>query len=322
MRTGFVVAAATLLVLSGWAARGGPASAPASAARAELAGRVRQELLHAWRGYERNAWGQDELKPVSKTAKDWYGDSLLMTPVDTLDTLILMGLKDEAEKAKALILEKLSFDKDISVKNFEVTIRLLGGLLSGYQMTGDQRLLRLAEDLGTRLLPVFDSPTGMPYMYVNLKTGKTKRSPSNPAEIGTLVLEFGTLAKLTGKPVFYERDAASGLGVAGTVEGAIPAERVDQDVRVEQEHGAQGRYRTLRRRARCFDVSCSRSLCRASFFKAFGGNGKPFPAAKVGSSISSGFRGAPASRSFKRRASSMKLVTVVPCRAAADLVSR
>jgi mannosidase alpha-like ER degradation enhancer 2 len=148
---------------------------------------------------------------VSKTAKDWYGDSLLMTPVDTLDTLILLGFKDEVEKARALNLERLSFDKDISVKNFEVTIRLLGGLLSGYQMTGDQRLLRLAEDLGTRLLPVFDSPTGMPYMYVNLKTGKTKGSRSNPAEIGTLVLEFGTLAKLTGKPVFYERGAASGL---------------------------------------------------------------------------------------------------------------
>jgi len=205
MRTGLVVVAAALLVLSGWMARGGPASTPASAARGELAGRVRQELLRAWRGYERYAWGHDELKPVSKTAKDWYSDSLLMTPVDSLDTLILMGFKDEAEKAKALILEKLSFDKDIPVKNFEVTIRLLGGLLSGYQMTGDQRLLRLAEDLGTRLLPVFDSPTGMPYMYVNLKTGKTKGSRSNPAEIGTLVLEFGTLARLTNKPVFFDK---------------------------------------------------------------------------------------------------------------------
>jgi hypothetical protein len=60
-----------------------------------------------------------------------------MTPVDSLDTLILMGLRQEAEKAKALILEKLSFDKDVSVKNFEITIRILGGLLSGFQMTGD-----------------------------------------------------------------------------------------------------------------------------------------------------------------------------------------
>ena len=90
-------------------------------------------------------------------------------------------------------------------KNFEITIRLLGGLLSGYQRTGDPRLLHLAEDLGHRLLPVFDSPTGMPYMYVNLRTGKTSGARSNPAEIGTLLLEFGTLSKLTKNPVFYDK---------------------------------------------------------------------------------------------------------------------
>ena len=174
--------------------------------RAALAARVKEELLHSWRAYERYAWGHDELKPVSRTPHDWYGnESLLMTPVDALDTLLLMGLTDEAEKAKSLIIEKLSFDRDVSVKNFEVTIRLLGGLLSGFEMTGDQRLLLLAAELGTRLLPVFDSPTGMPYMFVNLKTGKTSGVRSNPAEIGTLVLEFGTLARLTNKPIFFDK---------------------------------------------------------------------------------------------------------------------
>jgi hypothetical protein len=128
-----------------------------------------------------------------------------MTPVDSLDTLLLMGLTEDADKAKSLIVQKLSFDRDISAKNFEITIRLLGGLLSGYEMTGDARLLRLAEDLGTRLLPAFDSPTGMPYTFVNLKTGKTSGARSNPAEIGTLVLEFGTLARLTNRPVFFDK---------------------------------------------------------------------------------------------------------------------
>jgi len=183
------------------------AAPPSSKAvdRAALAAAVRAEFLFAWKAYEQLAWGHDELKPVSKTTRDWYGESLEMTPVDALDTLLLMGLKDEAAKAKALILTQLSFDKDVPVKNFEVTIRLLGGLLSGYQMTGDPGLLRLAEDLGNRLLPVFDSPTGMPYMYINLKTGKTSGAKSNPAEIGTLLLEFGTLARLTHKPVFYDK---------------------------------------------------------------------------------------------------------------------
>jgi mannosidase alpha-like ER degradation enhancer 2 len=186
-------------------ASAGPAPTPPPIDRAAMAAAVRAEFLYAWQAYEKHAWGHDELKPVSKSTRDWYGESLEITPVDTLDTLLLMGLTEEAEKTKTLIVDKLSFDKDVSVKNFEVTIRLLGGLLSSYQRTGDARLLKLAEDLGNRLLPVFNSPTGMPYMYVNLKTGKTSGSRTNPAEIGTLLLEFGTLAKLTHKPVFYDK---------------------------------------------------------------------------------------------------------------------
>jgi len=195
-----------LVVILGAVGATGRASAPRPPHRAALALRVREEFVHAWKGYERYAWGHDELRPLTQTARDWYGEqSLLMTPVDALDTMLLMGLTAEAEKAKALILERLSFDKDISVKNFEITIRVLGGLLSSYQLTHDRRLLDLAEDLGTRLLPAFDSPTGMPYMYVNLKTGQTSGAKSNPAEIGTLILEFGTLARLTNKEVFSEK---------------------------------------------------------------------------------------------------------------------
>ena len=173
--------------------------------RAALAAEVKTEFLHAWNGYKQHAWGHDELKPVSKTAHDWHATTLLMTPVDALDTMILMGLKDEATATANYIATHLSFDADISVKNFEITIRTLGGLLSAYQLTGDERLLRKADDLGQRLLPVFDSPTGMPYMYVNLKTGATRGAESNPAEIGTLLLEFGTLAKLTAKPVYFDK---------------------------------------------------------------------------------------------------------------------
>ncbi|MBZ5531956.1 MAG: glycoside hydrolase family 47 protein [Acidobacteriia bacterium] len=170
-----------------------------------LAKQVRSEFLQAWNAYKQYAWGHDELMPLTKSSHDWYGVSLYMTPVDALDTMVLMGLNDEADKARELIDKDLSFDQDISVKTFEVTIRLLGGLLSSYQLTGDKRLLELAQDLGNRLLPAFSSPTGMPYMYVNLKTGKTSGAVSNPAEIGTLLLEFGTLSKLTGNPAFYDK---------------------------------------------------------------------------------------------------------------------
>src|SRR5437879_5218856 len=170
-----------------------------------LAASVKTEFLHAWHNYERYAWGHDALCPLTKTPHDWYGQSLLMTPVDALDTLILMKLDAEAAKGQHLIDNDLSFDRDIYVKNFEITIRLLGGLLSSYQLTGDKRLLSLAQDLGKRLLPVFNSPTGLPYVYVNLRTGQVRGAETNPAETGTLLLEFGTLSKLTGNPIFYDK---------------------------------------------------------------------------------------------------------------------
>ena len=190
----------------------------------KLAAEVKAEFLHAWNGYKKYAWGHDDLKPLSKSYHDWYPQPLLMTAVDSLDTMIIMGMDDEVAATKQYILENLSFDKDIEVQNFEVTIRLLGGLLTSYQLTNDKRFLDLAEDLGNRLLPVFNSPTGMPYRYVNLKTGKVSRPVSNPAETGTLIIEFGTLSKLTGKPVFYEKakralvatyDRRSKIGLVG-----------------------------------------------------------------------------------------------------------
>ena len=183
-----------------------PAMAQTAPDPVALAARTKAEFLHAWKGYKKYASGSDELLPLSRTGKNWHeGHTLLMTPVDALDTMLLMGLRKEADATRAEIVRDLRFDQDIEVKNFEITIRILGGLLSSYQMTGDKRLLSMADDLGTRLLPVFDSPTGMPYMFVNLKTGKTSGAVSNPAEISTLLLEFGTLGKLTGKDVFFTK---------------------------------------------------------------------------------------------------------------------
>jgi hypothetical protein len=203
---GFATIRSAVMFSALWAPATFGASVPeAPVDSTAMAARVKTEFRHAWDNYRRYAWGHDELKPLSRKPRDWYGQSLLMTPVDALDTLVLMGFKKEADADRELIATKLDFDKDIYVKNFEITIRLLGGLLSGYQLTGDERLLHKAEDLGTRLLPAFDSPTGLPYVNVNLRTGKTRGVESNPAETGTLLLEFGTLSKLSGNPVYYQK---------------------------------------------------------------------------------------------------------------------
>ena len=181
-----------------------PARAPIPA-DPSLAEQTKQELLHAWNGYKRYAWGHDEVQPLSKTPKDWYGkESLLMTPVDTLSTFIIMGMDPQVRETTDYIAQNLSFDKNISVSNFEITIRILGALVSTYQSTGDKRLLAKADELATRLLPAFKSKTGMPYRFVNLKTGALDGVVSNPAEIGTLLLEWGALSRLTKKPVYFD----------------------------------------------------------------------------------------------------------------------
>ncbi len=175
------------------------------ALRQRYAERVKHEFLFAWNNYKKYAWGHDELKPLTKTYYDWYGKSILMTPVDGYDTMVLMGLKKQAAEDERLIDDSLSFDKDISVSNFEITISMLGGLLSGYELNHDKKFLELATDLANRLLPVYNSPTGMPYRFVNLKTGKVSGKVSNPAEIGSETLEMGTLSRLTGNPVYFEK---------------------------------------------------------------------------------------------------------------------
>ena len=43
----------------------------------QVAARVQTKFLNAWNNYKRYAWGHDALRPLSKTARDWYGQSLL-----------------------------------------------------------------------------------------------------------------------------------------------------------------------------------------------------------------------------------------------------
>ena len=69
------------------------------------------------------------------------------------------------------------------------------------------RLLELALDLGKRLLPAFNTPTGLPYARVNLRYGveKGESIETCTAGAGSLVLEFAVLSRLTGDQRFEVR---------------------------------------------------------------------------------------------------------------------
>ncbi len=171
--------------------------------KAEMCAKVKAAAQHAWKGYTTYAMGSDDLRPLTKTGKNWYNSSLLMTPVDAFDTFTILGLTTEAAEAKNIILSKLDFNTNNEVQVFEITIRLLAGLITAYETDGDKQFLQLATDLGNRLMPAFKTPTGMPYRFIHLQTGKLRDSINNPAEIGTLMMEFGKLSKLTKDPQYY-----------------------------------------------------------------------------------------------------------------------
>ncbi|XP_023098867.2 endoplasmic reticulum mannosyl-oligosaccharide 1,2-alpha-mannosidase-like isoform X1 [Felis catus] len=161
---------------------------------------------HAWTGYRKFAWGHDELKPVSRSFSEWFG--LGLTLIDALDTMWILGLKKEFEEARKWVSKKLRFQKDVDVNLFESTIRILGGLLSAYHLSGDDLFLRKAEDFGNRLLPAFQTPSRIPYSDVNIGTGAAHpprwTSDSTVAEVTSIQLEFRELSRLTGSKKFQE----------------------------------------------------------------------------------------------------------------------
>jgi mannosidase alpha-like ER degradation enhancer 1/mannosidase alpha-like ER degradation enhancer 2 len=175
----------------------------AAKADKETADQIKAEFVRSWEGYKTYAWGHDVLLPVSKGHMDWYEESLHISPIDAYSTMKVMGLDAEAERVKRYVVDSVDFNKDIFVKTFEVNIRILGGLLAMYEMSGDVQVLNRARDFGDRLMPAFNSPTGIPYYYVNLKTGETKGAEVNLAEGGTYMLEMGLLSRYTGNLAYY-----------------------------------------------------------------------------------------------------------------------
>ncbi|XP_033162240.1 endoplasmic reticulum mannosyl-oligosaccharide 1,2-alpha-mannosidase [Drosophila mauritiana] len=161
---------------------------------------------HSWAGYKKYAWGHDNLKPISQYSHEWFG--LGLTIVDSLDTMYIMGLDDEFKEGRDWVEQSLRFDTKRDVNLFEVTIRVLGGLLSAYHLSGDTMFLAKAAELGNRLLPAFQSPSNIPYSDVNLgdlSAHSPKWSPdSSTSEVTTIQLEFRDLSRSTNISIYEQ----------------------------------------------------------------------------------------------------------------------
>ena len=128
---------------------------------------IKEAFEHAWTGYKASAMGHDELVPLRGGFRDPFS-GWGATLVDTLDTLWIMGLKEEFAIAVDRIRDidfTTSERKDIPV--FEVVIRYLGGLLGGYDISGHKYpvLLDKAKELAEVLIGAFDTPNRMPALF-------------------------------------------------------------------------------------------------------------------------------------------------------------
>ncbi|XP_071947473.1 endoplasmic reticulum mannosyl-oligosaccharide 1,2-alpha-mannosidase-like [Antedon mediterranea] len=161
---------------------------------------------HAWKAYKAYAWGHDELKPVSKSWNEWF--NLGLTLIDSLDTMILLGLKKEFLEARDWVANDMNIKPRKDVNLFETTIRVLGGLLSAYHLSDEPVFLEKAILLGNELLPCFGSKSSIPYADVNLMTGVAKAPKWGPdstvSEVTTIQLEFRDLSFTTGDMRYKE----------------------------------------------------------------------------------------------------------------------
>ncbi|GMY24873.1 alpha-mannosidase I MNS5 [Fagus crenata] len=191
--------------------------------------KVRKMFYHAYDNYMNYAFPHDELKPITKSFTDSLSElgnlklehlpqhykGSALTLIESLSSLLILGNSTEFERAVLWLSDNLTFDVDARVNLFECNIRVLGGLVSAHILATDStnrlvhgvyenQLLILAEDLGKRFLPAFNTPTGLPYAWINLKYGVMvdETTETSTSGCGSLILEMGALSRLTGDPTY------------------------------------------------------------------------------------------------------------------------
>lgn len=197
--------------------------------------KIESLILDSWSSYKKNAFGYDIFAPGEPDNSENMtrtGQPLGWMIIDSLDTLSILYKNTESEIQKEAILKELiditnwcdnvlDYDIDTEVNLFETTIRMLGGLLSGYHFTQDieqidsQVFLNKAIDLADRLSKVFINNSEfdnekfvIPYSSINLANGEKRKNlwdagSSSTAEFTTLQLEFKYLSYLTGNQTYW-----------------------------------------------------------------------------------------------------------------------
>ena len=126
---------------------------------------VKQMMRLSWDSYVNYSWGWNELSPIARKGMPF---SILMsqrmgaTIVDSLSTLYVMNMTEEFDRGRDWIQNNLDFNSiDEYISLFQIVIKFVGGLLSAYAFTKEQVFLEKAKEIADKLMPVFNTPTGL-----------------------------------------------------------------------------------------------------------------------------------------------------------------
>ncbi|XP_077193763.1 mannosyl-oligosaccharide 1,2-alpha-mannosidase IC [Paroedura picta] len=175
--------------------------------------KIKEMMKFAWDNYKQYALGKNELRPLTKNGHigNMFGGLRGATVVDALDTLYVMELQEEFQEAKNWVEQSFDLNVNGEASLFEVNIRYIGGLLAAFYLTGEEVFKSKALELGEKLLPAFNTPTGIPRGVINLGSGMSwswgwaSAGSSILAEFGSLHLEFLHLSELSGNAAYAEK---------------------------------------------------------------------------------------------------------------------
>lgn len=164
---------------------------------------VRSAMQFAWENYQQRALASDE-----QTQRSWAGTSTL---VSAMDTLWIMGLTDEFDRARDFVAGNMSIaeltQNGDPVLVHQTVAQVVGGLLGSYELTGDDLFKTKAQEIMEVLLPAYNEQSGVFSALYNPKTNERKDLAGMGkrafiASLGSLQLELRYLSDITGDPKF------------------------------------------------------------------------------------------------------------------------
>jgi len=194
---------------------------------------IKQIFTDSYAVYKKYAFTHDEVAPISETSIDDY-DGWAATIIDSLDTMLIMGLEDGLFLEAIAAVSAIDFTKaktsDLA-SVFESTIRHVGGMLSAYELSHGKYpiLVEKATQLADQLAFAWVGKNVIPFGHININTSTPNVATTNIAEAGTLTLEWATLSKYTGNDTYRSlaENSVRHIAQVGKPLPGLPAQGID-----------------------------------------------------------------------------------------------